>query len=88
MVESEKVGLKPKSGVVTGVNGPLVQFRWDDGRETSFVPAAGSMRVAPPTRNGEPEEPVDSAGRGSGAVRAATATMSSSSLPPPRAASR
>jgi len=46
-VESEKVGVKPKSGVVTGVDGPLVRVRWDDGHETSFIPAAGSMRVAP-----------------------------------------
>jgi hypothetical protein len=44
-VESEKVGAPPKTGVVTGINGPLIQVRWDDGRETSFVPAAGSMRV-------------------------------------------
>jgi hypothetical protein len=51
-VESEKVGMKPKSGVVTGVNGPMVQVRWDDGHETSFVPAAGSMRVVPPARRG------------------------------------
>jgi hypothetical protein len=49
MVESEKVGTPPKSGVVLGVNGPLVRVRWDDGRETSFVPAAGSMRVLPST---------------------------------------
>jgi hypothetical protein len=44
-VESEKVGAPPKSGVVTGINGPMVQVRWDDGKETSFIPAAGSMRV-------------------------------------------
>ena len=46
-VESEKVGMRPRCGVVTAVNGPLVQVRWDDGHETSFIPAAGSMRVAP-----------------------------------------
>jgi len=48
IVESEKVGAKPRAGVVTGVNGPLVQVRWDNGKETSFVPAAGSMWVEPP----------------------------------------
>ena len=48
-VESEKVGMPAKQGVVTGVNGPMVQVRWDDGRETSFIPAAGSMRVLPTT---------------------------------------
>ena len=52
IVESEKVGAPPKSGVVLGVNGPMVQVRWDDGRETSFIPAAGSMRVVPTRRRG------------------------------------
>ena len=51
-VESEKVGTPPKSGVVTGMNGPMVQVRWDDGRETSFIPAAGSMRVVSSGRSG------------------------------------
>lgn len=45
VVESEKVGVEPRTGVVTGVGGATVQVRWDDGHETSFVPAAGSMRV-------------------------------------------
>ena len=52
IVESEKVGMNPRCGVVTGVNGPLVRVRWDDGRETSFVPAAGSMQVVPGRRSG------------------------------------
>jgi hypothetical protein len=51
-VESERVGAPPKTGVVTGVNGPLVQVRWDDGHESSFVPAAGSMRVVQTGRGG------------------------------------
>jgi uncharacterized protein DUF1918 len=51
-VESERVGAPPKCGVVTGLNGPLVQVRWDDGHETSFIPAAGSMRVVPTRRRG------------------------------------
>jgi hypothetical protein len=45
IVESEKVGVEPRSGVVTGVQHPTVRVRWDDGHETSFVPAAGAMRV-------------------------------------------
>ena len=45
MVESEKVGQDPRSGVVTGVEGRIVHVRWDGGRETSFVPAAGAMTV-------------------------------------------
>ena len=51
-VESERVGAPVRSGVVTGVNGPLVQVKWDDGRETSFIPAAGSMRVVPARKRG------------------------------------
>ena len=51
-VESERVGTPPKYGVVTGTNGPMVQVRWDDGRETSFIPAAGSMRVLPAGKRG------------------------------------
>ncbi len=47
VVESEKVGVEPRSGVVTAVQGTLVHVRWDDGHETSFVPAAGCMRVVP-----------------------------------------
>ena len=44
-VESEKVGVATRSGVVTAVDGALVRVRWDDGHETSFVPASGSLRV-------------------------------------------
>ena len=57
IVESEKVGAKPRAGVVTGVNGPLVQVRWDNGKETSFVPAAGSMWVEPPEDTGSQPHP-------------------------------
>jgi hypothetical protein len=45
LVESEKVGVEPRQGLVTEVHGSTVQVRWDDGHETMFVPAAGSMRV-------------------------------------------
>lgn len=44
-MESEKVGVEPREGVVTAVHGAQVQVRWDDGHETSIVPSAGSMRV-------------------------------------------
>jgi hypothetical protein len=44
-VESEKVGVEPRSGVVTGIAGTLVRVRWDGGQESSFVPSAGSMQV-------------------------------------------
>ena len=48
VVESEKVGVEPRSGTVTGTHGDAVQVRWDDGHETTFIPAAGAMRVEPP----------------------------------------
>jgi hypothetical protein len=47
-LESEKVGRSEKTGEVVGVRGPLIQVRWDDGRETSVIPSAGSLRVLPP----------------------------------------
>jgi acyl dehydratase len=44
-MESEKVGVEPRAGVVTAVHGAQVQVHWDDGHETSIIPAAGAMRV-------------------------------------------
>ncbi|MES4792163.1 MAG: DUF1918 domain-containing protein [Chloroflexota bacterium] len=44
-VESERVGQPPHTGVVTAVTGRLLHVRWSDGRETTFVPSAGSVRV-------------------------------------------
>jgi len=45
LVESEKVGTPPRTGVVTGMNGELLTVKWDDGTESSFLPAAGSLRL-------------------------------------------
>lgn len=53
-VESEKVGVEPRAGVVTGVDGATLRVRWDSGEETSFVPAAGAMRVIKETRSASP----------------------------------
>ena len=44
-LESEKVGVEPRGGVVTGVHGAQLQIRWDDGHESSIVPGPGAMRV-------------------------------------------
>ena len=44
-VESEKVGSKPRSGLVTSVNGSMMGVRWTTGEVSTFVPAAGSLRV-------------------------------------------
>ncbi|MGH2688477.1 MAG: hypothetical protein ACRDKW_06685 [Actinomycetota bacterium] len=45
-IESERVGQPPRGGVVTGVNGNLLTIQWEDGRESSFMPKAGSLRLA------------------------------------------
>jgi hypothetical protein len=45
VLESEKVGVEPRSGLITAVEGMIVHVRWDSGRESSFVPTAGSMAV-------------------------------------------
>lgn len=44
VVESEKVGSPPRSGVVTGAQGELLRVRRDDGTESSFIPAAGLLK--------------------------------------------
>ena len=44
-VESEKVGVEPRAGVVTAITGSMVRVRWDGGQESAFVPSAGSMRI-------------------------------------------
>jgi Domain of unknown function (DUF1918) len=49
LVESEKVGTLPRAGVVTATHGSLVRVKWDDGTESSFVPAAGSLRIVSTT---------------------------------------
>jgi Domain of unknown function (DUF1918) len=45
LVESEKVGSSTRAGVVTAIEGRLLTVRWDGGRESIFIPSAGSMRV-------------------------------------------
>lgn len=47
-LESEKVGTPEKTGEITAINGRLIGVRWDDGRESFFVPSAGSLRVVEP----------------------------------------
>jgi hypothetical protein len=45
LVESEKVGMVTRSGVVMGVDGRLITVRWDSGSQSVFIPSAGSLRV-------------------------------------------
>jgi hypothetical protein len=51
MVESESTERVPRRGVVEevlrGDPHPRYRIRWDDGRETIYTPAAGSLRRAP-----------------------------------------
>lgn len=44
-IESEKVGTPPRGGLVTGLKGHLITIRWEDGRESFFMPKAGSLRL-------------------------------------------
>lgn len=53
-IESQRVGLPPRGGVVTAVQERLITIRWDDGRDSTLMPKAGSLRVVPPERGGSP----------------------------------
>ena len=45
LVESEKVGMVTRSGVVMAVDGRLITVRWDSGSPSVFIPSAGSLGV-------------------------------------------
>ena len=45
LVESEKVGVGTRSGLVTAVDGRLITVRWDSGSSSTFVPSAGCLQV-------------------------------------------
>jgi hypothetical protein len=50
LIESERAGQQGRSGVVEEILSEQPQrlrVRWDDGRESIFVPAAGVARIAP-----------------------------------------
>jgi Domain of unknown function (DUF1918) len=44
-IESEKVGSATRSGLVTRVDGHMITVRWDSGRQSVFVPSAGSLQI-------------------------------------------
>jgi hypothetical protein len=53
VVEAEKVGQSPRTGVVEEVLAPQplrFRVRWDDGRSTVFAPTAGAARIEPAKR--------------------------------------
>jgi len=45
LVESVKVGVGTRSGLVTSVDGRLITVRWDSGSSSTFVPSAGCLQV-------------------------------------------
>jgi hypothetical protein len=51
VVETERVGMPAREGeilqVIESPSGPHYRVRWDDGRESSFWPAAGCARIIP-----------------------------------------
>lgn len=55
VLETEKVGQKSQTGVVTGTHGQLLHVRWDSGKESSFIPSAGSLQVIGHGSEGESE---------------------------------
>ena len=50
-VESERVGLSPRTGQVIEVlgtgDGLHYQVRWDDGHESTFYPSGGTLSIIP-----------------------------------------
>jgi hypothetical protein len=44
-IETERVGQPARAGVVTAVRGQLLTIRWNDGRESTFMPKSGSLRL-------------------------------------------
>jgi hypothetical protein len=59
MIESERAGQAGRSGIVEEVLSEQPQrlrVRWDDGRESIFVPAAGVARIVEqPARAAKPK---------------------------------
>ena len=59
IVETERVGIPDRDGVILEViespAGTHYRVRWDDGRESTFWPAAGSARIVPADTAAQPE---------------------------------
>ena len=51
VIESERVGLAPREGeileLIDSSAGQRYRVRWDDGRESTIRPSAGSSRTIP-----------------------------------------
>jgi hypothetical protein len=52
IVESESTDRPPRTGVIEEVvraaPSPRYRISWDDGHESTYTPAAGALRPAPP----------------------------------------
>ncbi len=68
VVETERVGMRDREGEILEVldspAGTHYRVRWDDGRETTFWPAAGSARIvtAVPAPAAAPAPPAPGSG--------------------------
>ena len=58
IVETERVGMADREGeileVIVSPSGTHFRVRWEDGRESTFWPAAGSARIVPAEPEGRP----------------------------------
>lgn len=58
IVETERVGMADREGeileVIEAPSGTHFRVRWEDGRESTFWPAAGSARIVPAEPEGRP----------------------------------
>jgi Domain of unknown function (DUF1918) len=52
-VESEKVGSATRCGEVVALEGRMLRVRWDDGRESMYIPSAGAVRVVDKEQTGQ-----------------------------------
>ncbi len=82
IVETERVGLPDRDGeileVIESPSGTHYRVRWDDGRESTFWPAAGSARIVATETEARPGPAAPGADEASRADPAGTATPSSS----------
>lgn len=82
IVETERVGLPDRDGeileVIEAPSGTHYRVRWDDGRESTFWPAAGSARIVAAETEARPEPEAPQADAVPGADREGTATPSAS----------
>jgi hypothetical protein len=74
IVETERVGMADREGeileVIESPSGTHFRVRWEDGRESTFWPAAGSARIVPAEPQSRPGPANQEAGPAGTAVPA------------------